>query len=160
MSAPDPRCPRCGGPLPPTAAPPDPAARCPWCGGDAPPAEEPLILDDPAEPLPDAALDEVPVVRPAARAARPPEARPLPRPAAPKSVRAPARDEAERPRPRVGLAVLAMLLLAVATCGGLSVIAYALWAGFKRVAPRRAEAPLRFEWPEEVARVRAWRAGR
>jgi hypothetical protein len=160
MSAPDPRCPRCAEPLPPTAAPPDPAARCPRCGAEPSPAEELLILDDPAEPLPDAAFDDVPVVRPAARAARPPEARPLPRQAAPKPVRAPARDEAERPRPRVGLAVAVMLLLAVATCGGLSVIAYALWAGFKRVAPRRAEAPLRVEMPDEVSRVRAWRAGR
>jgi hypothetical protein len=124
---------------------------------DDPPPANPPAADAPAEPLPDAAFDDVPVVRPTARAARLPEARPLPRPAAPRSVR----DEPERPRPRVGLAVLVLLLLAVAVCGGLSVIGYALWAGFKTVSKqRRAEAPLRVEAPGDVSRLRAYPAGR
>jgi hypothetical protein len=128
-------------PLPDAAKPP---AIESWFEGPEPPprpesaGQELVILDEPEEPTP----EEVPVVHPARVEARP---LPAPRPAAaPWPPRPPARDEApvERPRPQLALAMVVVLLLTLATCGGVFVITYAIWAGFKRFTPtKRAEAP-------------------
>lgn len=145
-------CPRCGAAVPP----PLPEARKPpdiesWFEGPDRPAWEPplpeptapelVILDEPAEAVP----EEVPVVHPA-RAESLPEARPLPapRPAeVPRPPRPSARvdEPAERPRPQVALAMTVVLLLILATCAGAFVLVYAIWAGFKRMAPKRTEVP-------------------
>lgn len=113
---------------------------------EPPPLPEPtpqelIILDESAE----AAPAEVPVVHPA-RVEPPPEARPLPlsRPSEyPWPTRPPVRNEepAEKPRPRIALAMTALLLLILATCAGAFVFVYAIWAGFKRMAPKRTEVP-------------------
>jgi hypothetical protein len=118
-----------------------------WFEDTAPPPHGPddqelVILDEPDEPL----LDEVPVVHPA-RGEELPEARPLPlsRPSEyPWPTRQPVRDEGpvERPRPQYTLTMVVILLLTLATCGGVFVITYAIWAGFKRFTPtKRAEVP-------------------
>jgi hypothetical protein len=106
-----------------------------------PPAQELVILDEPAGPAP----EEVPVVHPA-RVESLPEARPLPAPKpaeAPWPPRPPARDEGpfERPRPQVALAMTVLLLLILAACAGAFVLVYAIYAGFKRMAPKRTEVP-------------------
>ena len=165
MSEPQRPCPRCG-----SATLPMTAARCPQCGADVPaalpdpakppdieswfegpdrPGWEPPPLPAPAaqeleildEPVP----DEVPVVRPA-RTESLPEARPLPasRPSEfPWPTRPPARDEepVERPKPQIALAMTVVLLLILATCAGAFVFVYAIWAGFKRMEPKRTEVP-------------------
>ena len=149
-------CGRCGA----AAAPAieawfDAPGRPPWA--DEPPPEPPVVEPEPevvelepdAVPLPDSALDadDVPVVRPSGRPARDtvalPEARPVAAPRRePAPVRPPARDDADdRPRSQTGLAVLVIAGLLAAVVVGLSVIGYAIWAGFKTVArPPRAEA--------------------
>lgn len=158
MSEPERLCPRCGSVvLPPTAT------ECPRCGAAVPPApsdpakppdieswfESPKPPPDPAVPeleiLDEPAPEEVPVVHPA-RAEAPPEARPQPlsRPSEfPWPTRSPARDDEpiEKPQQKIGLALVVVLLLTLATCGGVFVITYAIWAGFKRFAPKRAESP-------------------
>jgi hypothetical protein len=141
-------CPRCGAAVPPPL--PDPAkppAIESWFEGPEPPLPAPagqelVILDEPEGP----AAEEVPVVRPA-RVEALPEARPLPasRPSEfPWPTRPPARNDepVEKPKPQLALALVVVLLLTLATCGGVFVITYAIWAGFKRFAPtKRAEAP-------------------
>jgi hypothetical protein len=107
----------------------------------APTAQEVVILDEPEPVVPEV----VPVVHPA-RVESLPEARPLPlsRPSEyPWPARPPARDEGpvEPPKPQIALAMSVLLLLILATCAGVFVLVYAIWAGFKRMAPKRAEAP-------------------
>jgi hypothetical protein len=106
-----------------------------------PAAQELVILDEPAE----AAPEVVPVVHPA-RVESMPEARPLPlsRPSEfPWPTRPPARDDEpiEKPRPQIALAMTVVLLLILAMCAGAFVFVYAIYAGFKRMAPKRTEVP-------------------
>jgi hypothetical protein len=109
--------------------------------------EEPAPPPLPAEPAPqelvilDEPVPEVPVVRPAAKPVRV-EPTPVARPR-PGDLPWPARadEPIERPKPQIGLAMVILLLLLLGTCGGVFVITYAIWAGFKRFTPKRAEAP-------------------
>ncbi len=140
-----PRCPRCGAELA------DPAAACPQCG-----AVPPLPVAPELEILEEPAAVEVPVGQPA-RVEALPEAPLLPARVEPvsgpraqtdrrfsvfdKPLRQDDEPPLEQPRPRIILAMLVLLLLMLATCGGVFVITYAIWAGFKRITPKRAEVP-------------------
>jgi hypothetical protein len=118
-----------------------------------------LLLDEPIEPSPVARAvpPEVPVVKPArrpptARLDELPEAQPLPayrrtatEPKPGQLVRPPlppVRDTIpEPPRPRIFLAMFVLFAMAVAFACGLSVIAYAIYAGLKASRPGRSAAP-------------------
>jgi hypothetical protein len=129
-------------PLPDPTKPPDIES---WFKDAEPPpgteGQELVILDEPEGP----AAEAVPVVHPA-RVEAMPEAKPLPasRPSEfPWPTRQPTRDNEpiEKPKPQLALALVVVLLLTLATCGGVFVITYAIWAGFKRFTPKRADVP-------------------
>jgi hypothetical protein len=127
-----------------------------------PPAEEVILLDEPPKPPP-APPPVVPVVRPSAvrgsSAGEPPtarvttsrrledlpEARRTPRRGPDELVRPPlppVRETAppEVPKPRVFLALVVLLAVFVAGACGLTVILYALWAGFNAASKPKSEA--------------------
>jgi hypothetical protein len=150
------RCDHCGAALPPTLAIES------WFTEPEPPKPEPAaevldleILDEPAalpvpprepvpEPLPDTALDaDVPTVQPAPRAARRVPPSPVPTPTPISSFRPRGlEDESERPRPQIGLAIFALLVMFLLMVAGLTVLLYMLWTGLKSLPrPRKADAP-------------------
>jgi hypothetical protein len=166
------RCPQCGEAVSPPVGSPTPPTHCDRCGAALPPAldieswfneseppkPEPAadvldleILDEPAappapprepvpEPLPDTALDaDVPLVQPAPRAAR--RVPPMPTPLSTFRPRG-LEDESERPKPQIGLAIVALLVMFLLMVAGLAVVLYMLWTGLKSLPrPRKAEAP-------------------
>jgi hypothetical protein len=150
---------------------PTAAAPTPWPPPDAekpPPlpaaAEEPILLDTPLEPV--TPPPAVPTVRRAARlsgAGEPPTARVAPSrrlddlPEARRTPRReprgdglvrpplpPVRETAppEVPKPKVFLALFVLLALFVVGACAMTVILYALWAGFHAASKSKAEAPV------------------
>ena len=109
----------------------DDQTRCPGCGADVPAAADRCGrcgADVPLEPI---FLDDLPVAR-AIRTA-------VPR----TQYRVPSRnDDDERPRPRVGLAILVMVGLTAAVLLGLCVIGYALVLGLRAAAKKRTAVGL------------------
>lgn len=88
-----------------------------------------------AEPLPDEAIDEPPVVRPVRiRPSAPPpvetllEARPRPLP-----VSIPVPADRERPRPQVALAMMVIVALLATLVVAMTILLYAIYAGLKSV---------------------------
>jgi hypothetical protein len=150
-SAPPTHCDRCGAALPPTLAIES------WFSESEPPKPEPAaevldleILDEPAAPPPPSPPREivpvplpdtdVPLVQPVP----PPIVRRVPPSPTPISTFRPRglEDESERPKPQIGLAIVALVLMFLVLVAGLTVVLYALWAGFKNLPrPRKAEAP-------------------
>lgn len=152
-------------PAAPTPWPPPDAERPPPLPS---PAEEPILLDTPLEPVtPPPAQPVVPVVRPTVArvsgAGEPPTARVAPSrrlDELPEARRTPRRDPRpdglvrpplppvresappEVPKPRVYLALIVLLALFVVGACALTVILYALWAGFNAASKPKSEVPV------------------